>query len=119
MEGQLPPWWLPYGQLCKHSETSRQLCGCQGGKPPSERKHCVWLCKQKHTIRTAHCAHQDIDRDAGTQPCNLKLEGADALLTGLSGGVDGKYEVWSCENGRPMYKRAASPKNGTPFVLPS
>jgi iron-regulated transporter 1 len=46
-----------------------------------------------------------------TQPCNLKLEGADALLEGLSGGVDGKYEVWSCENGRPMYKRANSPKN--------
>lgn len=46
---------------------------------------------------------------AGTKPCDLKLEGADKLLKDLPGGLDGTYAVWSCENGRPLYKRRDSP----------
>ncbi len=46
---------------------------------------------------------------AGTKPCDLKIEGADKLLRNLSGGLDGVYAVWSCENGRPLYKRQQSP----------
>ena len=45
----------------------------------------------------------------GTTPCDLKLEGADKLLKTLDGGLDGTYAVWSCENGRPLYKREKSP----------
>lgn len=45
----------------------------------------------------------------GTRPCDLKLEGADKLLENLAGGLDGTYAVWSCENGRPLYKRKDSP----------
>ncbi|EIE23585.1 hypothetical protein COCSUDRAFT_65999 [Coccomyxa subellipsoidea C-169] len=45
----------------------------------------------------------------GTKPCDLKIEGADKLLRNLSGGLDGVYAVWSCENGRPLYKRQQSP----------
>ena len=47
---------------------------------------------------------------AGTKPCDLKIEGADKLLRNLSGGLDGVYAVWSCENGRPLYKRQQSPQ---------
>ena len=50
------------------------------------------------------------------QPCNLKLEGADNVTTGLTGEVDGIYEVWSCNNGLPMYKRANSLQNGKLFT---
>lgn len=46
---------------------------------------------------------------AGTQPCDVKIEGSDKLLRNLTGGLDGVYEVWSCENGRPLYKRKKSP----------
>lgn len=30
----------------------------------------------------------------------------------INGGVDGVYKVFSCENGRPLYKRENSPANG-------
>ena len=39
----------------------------------------------------------------------MKIEGADKVLTALAGGIDGTYTVWSCENGRPLYKREKSP----------
>jgi len=45
----------------------------------------------------------------GTKPCDVKIEGADKLLRNLTGGLDGVYAVWSCENGRPLYKRQQSP----------
>ena len=48
---------------------------------------------------------------SGNKPCDLKIDGADKHLKGLTGGLDGKYEVHSCENGRPLYKRENSPKN--------
>ena len=38
----------------------------------------------------------------------MKLEGADKLLKGVPGGLDGTYAVASCENGRPLYKRQGS-----------
>ena len=38
----------------------------------------------------------------------MKLEGADKLLKGVAGGLDGVYAVASCENGRPLYKRQGS-----------
>ena len=38
----------------------------------------------------------------------MKLEGADKLLKGTPGGLDGVYAVASCENGRPLYKRQGS-----------
>lgn len=44
----------------------------------------------------------------GTAPCDLKLEGADKLLKGLQGGLDGTYQVSSCQNGLPLYKRKDS-----------
>lgn len=47
-------------------------------------------------------------RGPGTRPCDVKLEGADKLLKGTPGGLDGVYAVASCENGRPLYKRQGS-----------
>ena len=44
--------------------------------------------------------------------CDLKLEGADAVLKGLSGGLDGLYVVSSCESGLPLYKRKDSKAHG-------
>eukprot|EP00884_Botryococcus_braunii_P000617 jgi/Botrbrau1/10556/Bobra.0343s0005.1 len=41
----------------------------------------------------------------GTKPCDVKVEGADKVLKDLPGGIDGVYEVTTCENGRPMYSR--------------
>ena len=38
----------------------------------------------------------------------MKLEGADKLLKGTPGGLDGVYAVASCENGRPLFKRQGS-----------
>ena len=50
---------------------------------------------------------------AGTVPaCDLKLEGADKVLKGMAGGLDGLYEVNSCESGLPTYKRKDSKPNG-------
>ena len=51
---------------------------------------------------------------AGTKPCDLSLQGADKLLKNLPGGLDGTYAVWSCENGRPLYKRQDSPAGREP-----
>eukprot|EP00884_Botryococcus_braunii_P016135 jgi/Botrbrau1/3204/Bobra.37_2s0034.1 len=42
---------------------------------------------------------------SGTKPCDVKVEGADKVLKDLPGGIDGVYEVTTCENGRPMYSR--------------
>ena len=44
--------------------------------------------------------------------CDLKLEGADSVLKGMQGGLDGLYEVASCESGLPTYKRKDSKPNG-------
>ena len=50
---------------------------------------------------------------AGSVPaCDLKLEGADSVLKGMQGGLDGLYEVSSCESGLPTYKRKDSKPNG-------
>lgn len=57
--------------------------------------------------------------NAGTKPCDLKLEGADKLLKNLAGGLDGTYAVWSCENGRPLYKRESSPVGRAPLTVPA
>ena len=46
---------------------------------------------------------------AATKPCDLKIEGADKVAKKLAGGLDGTYAVWSCENGRPLYRRDQSP----------
>ena len=55
----------------------------------------------------------DRARRAGSLPaCDLKLEGADATLKGLQGGLDGVYAVSSCESGLPLYKRKDSLANG-------
>jgi len=45
----------------------------------------------------------------GTKPCSLQVSGADKLLNGTSGGIDGIYEPKACENGRPLYLRLGSP----------
>ena len=42
---------------------------------------------------------------AGTAPCDIKLTGVDSQLANLTGGMDGLYKLWSCEGGRPLYKR--------------
>lgn len=42
---------------------------------------------------------------AGTAPCDMKLSGVDSQLANLTGGMDGLYKLWSCEGGRPLYKR--------------
>ena len=50
---------------------------------------------------------------AGSVPaCDLKLDGADSVLKGMQGGLDGLYEVSSCESGLPTYKRKDSKPNG-------
>jgi hypothetical protein len=46
---------------------------------------------------------------AATKPCDIKIEGADKVAKKLAGGLDGTYALWSCENGRPLYKREQSP----------
>lgn len=51
---------------------------------------------------------------AGTKPCDVSLQGADKLVKNLPGGLDGTYAVWSCENGRPLYKRQDSPAGREP-----
>ena len=54
---------------------------------------------------------------AGTA-CDLKIDGADKLLkAALGGGLDGLYEVTSCQNGLPMYKRKDSRPNGMETLL--
>ncbi len=42
---------------------------------------------------------------AGTSPCDVKLSGVDTQIANLTDGVDGVYKLWSCESGRPLYKR--------------
>lgn len=44
----------------------------------------------------------------GSSACDIKIEGADSAAEMLNGGLDGVYKVWSCQNGRPMYKREDS-----------
>lgn len=44
----------------------------------------------------------------GTTPCDVKIEGVDAAAQLLKGGIDGVYKAFSCQGGRPMYKREGS-----------
>lgn len=62
---------------------------------------------EDHEEKTADCR---IDPDGtpkfnGTAPCDIKLTGVDSQLANLTGGMDGLYKLWSCEGGRPLYKR--------------
>lgn len=40
------------------------------------------------------------------------VEGADKVLKGLAGGIDGVYRVSSCANGRPVYTRTGATAGG-------
>lgn len=53
---------------------------------------------------------------AGTA-CDLKVEGADKVLKGLPGGIDGVYQVTSCESGRPLYTRTGKKAGGAGLVV--
>ena len=41
--------------------------------------------------------------------CDIRLEGADAHVRGMAGGLDGVYKVSTCEGGRPAFLRQHSP----------
>ena len=73
-----------------------------------------WRCSMPETQLISSIIMKALNRLAGTRPCDLKLEGADKLLENLAGGLDGTYAVWSCENGRPLYKRKDSPVGRMP-----
>ncbi len=44
--------------------------------------------------------------------CDVQLQGADAHVRGLPGGLDGIYAVSTCEGGRPAFLRKRSPPGG-------
>lgn len=54
------------------------------------------------------------DCPPGAVPCGLILKGADDLLKGLPGGLDGWYQASACEGGRPLYRRRDSRAGGAP-----
>lgn len=45
----------------------------------------------------------------GTASCDIKIQGVDKQADKLKGGLDGVYQLESCFNGKPMYKRKNSP----------
>ncbi|KAG2429240.1 hypothetical protein HXX76_011009 [Chlamydomonas incerta] len=45
----------------------------------------------------------------GTASCDIKVKGVDKQADRLKGGLDGVYQLTSCYNGKPMYKRKNSP----------
>jgi hypothetical protein len=45
----------------------------------------------------------------GTTACDIKVSGVDKQADKLKGGLDGVYQLASCFNGKPMYKRKNSP----------
>lgn len=49
---------------------------------------------------------------AGERPCDVVLAGADVLLQGLEGGLDGTYILQSCLDGHPLYVRLYSASHG-------
>lgn len=44
-----------------------------------------------------------------TAACNIKISGVDKQADKLKGGLDGVYQLQSCYNGKPMYRRKNSP----------
>lgn len=46
----------------------------------------------------------------GTASCPIKISKVDKQADKLSGGLDGTYDLTSCYNGKPMYKRRKSPE---------
>lgn len=49
---------------------------------------------------------------AGTQPCDIQIQGVDTAAPLLPGGMDGAYKLVTCANGRPLYKRITTDKAG-------
>lgn len=45
----------------------------------------------------------------GTASCEIKIAGVNQQADKLNGGLDGVYQLTSCYNGKPMYKRKNSP----------
>eukprot|EP00201_Polytomella_parva_P006537 CAMPEP_0175079754 /NCGR_PEP_ID=MMETSP0052_2-20121109/25022_1 /TAXON_ID=51329 ORGANISM="Polytomella parva, Strain SAG 63-3" /NCGR_SAMPLE_ID=MMETSP0052_2 /ASSEMBLY_ACC=CAM_ASM_000194 /LENGTH=310 /DNA_ID=CAMNT_0016350167 /DNA_START=99 /DNA_END=1028 /DNA_ORIENTATION=+ len=43
-----------------------------------------------------------------TSDCSLNVSGGNSQLANLEGGIDGNYELQSCYNGRPLYRRITS-----------
>mmetsp|Transcript_8067 Transcript_8067/g.20172 ORF Transcript_8067/g.20172 Transcript_8067/m.20172 type:complete len:356 (-) Transcript_8067:826-1893(-) len=46
-----------------------------------------------------------------TAGCDIKITGVDKQADKLKGGLDGVYQLVSCYNGKPMYRRKSSPAN--------
>ncbi len=49
---------------------------------------------------------------AGTRDCHLEIKGADAAADLLQGGINGRYELVGCFEGKPMYNRVDGPPGG-------
>eukprot|EP00192_Tetraselmis_astigmatica_P013680 CAMPEP_0117677416 /NCGR_PEP_ID=MMETSP0804-20121206/16733_1 /TAXON_ID=1074897 /ORGANISM="Tetraselmis astigmatica, Strain CCMP880" /LENGTH=333 /DNA_ID=CAMNT_0005486697 /DNA_START=142 /DNA_END=1143 /DNA_ORIENTATION=- len=46
----------------------------------------------------------------GLEACDIKIEGGNAVVNKLDGGIDGTYKVIGCHAGRPLYKRSNEKK---------